>query len=132
MTQLSSVAAHDEDSAVFQQCRLFRNLPAIRWQYRVHEQIQPAIERSGGAVRRTGITIEHSGYQDAALYRRKLERNLRLLLLEDQDRPGDAFTLMNLGWAYKDLGQVPTALEYYERSLAPARPDNRSCPSSTA
>ena len=59
------------------------------------------------------------------------ERNLRLLLLEDQERPGDAFTLMNLGWAYKDLGQVPTALEYYERSLAPLRPGSRSCRSST-
>ena len=55
--------------------------------------------------------IEHSGYQDAAVYRRKLERNLRLLLLEDQDRPNDPFTLMNLGWAYKDLGQIATAMD---------------------
>ena len=53
----------------------------------------------------------------------KLERNLRLLLLEDQERPNDPFTLMNLGWAYKDLGQIATALDYYHRSLALCKPE---------
>ena len=73
------------------QCRLFRNSPAVRWEYRVHEQIQPAVERWGGTVRPTEIFIEHSGYEEAAVYVRKLKRNISLLFLEDQERPNDPF-----------------------------------------
>ena len=116
MRQRSRTRAPDGD-AVFFQCRLFRNLPAIRWRYRVHEQIQPAVEKAGGIVRATAICIDHSGYDDEAVYRRKLERNIKLLLLEDRERPNDPFTLMNLGWAYKDMGQVAAALAYYRRGL---------------
>ena len=122
MNQRSPLDTADGETILFEQCRLFRNLPAIRWEYRVHEQIQPAVERSGGAVRPTEICIEHSGYHDAGLYRRKLDRNLRLLLLEDQDRPNDPFTLMNLGWAYTNLGQTATAITCYNRSLALCNP----------
>ncbi len=128
MHQRSSVVSSDEQCVVFPQCRLFRNHPAIRWHYRVHEQIQPAVERSGGTVHRTGIHIEHAGYEDAALYRRKLERNLRLLLLEDRERPDDPFTLMNLGWAYKDLGQTAAAVAYCQRSLARSKPGRSVAP----
>ena len=118
MNQRSPLYSAERETILFEQCRLFRNLPAIRWHYRVHEQIQPAVERSGGTVRSTGIFIEHTGYQDPKVYRRKLERNLRLLVLEDQERPNDPFTLMNLGWAYQELGQSATALTCYERSQA--------------
>lgn len=113
-----SCAGSPDGGAVFFQCRLFRNLPAVRWRYRVHEQIQPAVEAAGGIVRATGICIEHSGYDDGAVYRRKLQRNIRLLLLEDRERPNDPFTLMNLGWAYKDSGQIASALAHYDRALA--------------
>jgi tetratricopeptide (TPR) repeat protein len=89
----------------------------------VHEQIQPAVEASGGTVRPTAIHIEHSGYDDPAVYRRKLERNIRLLLLEDQECPNDPFTLMNLGWAHKDVGQVAVALAYYRRALERCNPE---------
>jgi tetratricopeptide (TPR) repeat protein len=121
MRQRSRVSSAEGD-AVMLQCRLFRNLPAIRWEYRVHEQIQPAVERCRGTVRPTEIFIDHSGYEDAAVYLRKLKRNLRLLLLEDQERPNDPFTLMNLGWAYKNLGQIAAAVAYYRRGLERSRP----------
>lgn len=121
MRQRSLRSSVDGD-AVFSQCRLFRNLPSIRWRYRVHEQIQPAVEASGGMVRATEIFIEHTGYDDASIYRQKLHRNVRLLLLEDRERPNDPFTLMNLGWAYKDLGHVAAALGYYGRALERCKP----------
>src|SRR5581483_8956599 len=57
--------------------RLFRNHPAIRWDYRVHEQILPALKRAGHTVRFTDIAITHTGYTDPALRQKKLERNLR-------------------------------------------------------
>ena len=122
MRQRSTRAAPLRVMPSCSQCRLFRNLPGIRWEYRVHEQIQPAVERCGGKVRPTEIFIEHSGYEDAAVYLRKLKRNVRLLLLEDQERPDDPFTLMNLGWAYKNLGQIAAAVAYYRRGLERCKP----------
>jgi tetratricopeptide (TPR) repeat protein len=104
------------------QVRLFRNHPQIRWRYRVHEQILPALRETGYDVRFTDLAIEHSGYIDAALRRRKTERNLRLLLLEDAERPGDPFTLFNLGWAYQELGRVAESLPLLVRSLERSRP----------
>lgn len=118
MRQRSALYSADGETVLFEQCRLFRNLPSIRWRYRVHEQIQPAVESSGGTVRPTVVYIEHSGYQDATAYRRKLERNLRLLLLEERERPDDPFTLMNLGWAHQERGHNVMALAYCQRGLA--------------
>src|SRR5262249_35909701 len=80
-------------ATVVDHVRLFRHQPDIRWQYRVHEQIRPAVRRSGGEVRWTDVVIRHTGYQDAALRRRKLDRDLRLLRLEDAEHPDDPFTL---------------------------------------
>jgi tetratricopeptide (TPR) repeat protein len=99
------------------QVRLFRNHPAIRWDYRVHEQILPSLKKLGHAVHFTSIAIEHSGYLDPALRHKKLERNLRLLNLDLAERPNDAFTLFNLGWAYADLGRCADAIPFLQRSL---------------
>jgi glycosyltransferase involved in cell wall biosynthesis len=42
------------------QVRLFRNHPAIRWDYRVHEQIVPSLKRARHAVRFCDIAIDHN------------------------------------------------------------------------
>jgi tetratricopeptide (TPR) repeat protein len=104
------------------QVRLFRNLPGLRWDYRVHEQILPALRRAGQQLRFTDIALEHTGYVDAALRRRKLERNLRLLHLERNERPDDPFTLFNLGWAYADLGRTADAIPVLQHSLQRCHP----------
>src|SRR5262249_28307354 len=51
-------------ATVVDHVRLFRNHPAIRWQYRVHEQILPAVRQLGGEVRWADVVIHHLGYQD--------------------------------------------------------------------
>jgi tetratricopeptide (TPR) repeat protein len=104
------------------QVRLFPNRPGVRWRYRIHEQIMPAVREHGGDLRWSEVTIDHLGYADPAVRRRKLDRNLRLLEMEDADRPGDAYTLFNLGWTTLDLGRPRDAVGYLERSLAKARP----------
>jgi GT2 family glycosyltransferase len=104
------------------QVRLFRNLPDVRWDYRIHEQILPAVNRAGGAVRWANVVIDHVGYQDAAARKGKLERNLRLLELDYADRPTDGFTLFNLGWTLLDLGRTETALLRLKDALVHTRP----------
>ncbi len=53
---------------------------------------------------------------------RKLERDLRLLRLEDADRPDDPFTLFNLGSVYQELGRHAEALPLLRRSLEKSHP----------
>jgi tetratricopeptide (TPR) repeat protein len=102
--------------------QLFRNDPRIRWQYRIHEQIRPSIQRAGGVTRWTDVEIFHSGYQNHAEKHKKLERNLRLLLLENTERPEDALTLFHLGWTHYLMGRPAEAWGPLERSLALAQP----------
>jgi len=110
------------------QVRLFRNHPDIRWDYRVHEQILPSLKRAGHAIRFTDLAIEHTGYLDPTLRHKKLERNLRLLHLDLAERPNDAFTLFNLGWAFADLGRCGDAIPLLQRSLQHSRPADSITP----
>ena len=47
--------------------RLFPLREEIRWTYRVHEQILPALRRAKVPVRWTDLTVRHTGYTDRAL-----------------------------------------------------------------
>jgi GT2 family glycosyltransferase/predicted Zn-dependent protease len=106
------------------QVRLFPNHPHVRWDYRVHEQTLPAVLRAGGRVRWADVVIDHVGYQRSESRRTKLERNLRLLELDNVDRPDDPFTLFNLGWTLLDLGKTEEALPRLQRSLEKSAPDS--------
>ena len=99
------------------QVRLFPNHPKIRWQHRVHEQILPSIQRLGGRKETTDIVIRHLGYQDSNVRQRKNERNLRLLFLENDEKPDTQFTLFNLGWTLFSIGRLDEAQRYLERAL---------------
>ncbi len=46
--------------------RLFPLRPDVRWTYRVHEQVLPALRRAGIPVRWTGLVVRHTGYDDRA------------------------------------------------------------------
>jgi tetratricopeptide (TPR) repeat protein len=109
-------------ATVVDHVRLFRNHPQVRWRYRVHEQILPAIRQVGGEVRWTDVVIQHTGYRDPALRGRKLQRDLRLLHLELADQPEDPFTLFNLGSVYRELGRTDEALGCLRRSLDRSHP----------
>jgi len=98
--------------------RLFPRHPKIRWQHRVHEQILPAIRALGGEVVFTDAVVRHVGYADPALRSRKLDRDLRLLLLERQELGDHPFTLFNLGCVHLEREDHAQALPLFELSLA--------------
>jgi tetratricopeptide (TPR) repeat protein len=102
--------------------RLFRNLPGLHWRYRVHEQILPELRRRGTEVRWSDVVIQHTGYQDRSARGRKLQRDLRLLGLENDEHPDDPFTLFNLGCVHNEQGKLDEALAYLRRSLALSAP----------
>jgi glycosyltransferase involved in cell wall biosynthesis/tetratricopeptide (TPR) repeat protein len=102
--------------------RLFPLRPDVRWTYRVHEQILPALRRAGVPVRWTDLTVRHTGYTDPALRRRKLDRDEALLHRELAERPGDPFVLFNLGALADERGDWRAALGYLTRSLEGSEP----------
>jgi glycosyltransferase involved in cell wall biosynthesis/Flp pilus assembly protein TadD len=109
-------------ATVVDHVRLFRNRPDVRWTYRVHEQILPAVRQTGGDSRWADVVIRHVGYQDPALRHKKLERDLRLLRLEDNERPDDPFTLFNFGQVAQELGRHEEAIPLLRRSLERSHP----------
>jgi tetratricopeptide (TPR) repeat protein/glycosyltransferase involved in cell wall biosynthesis len=122
MRQRSASQVPDGSPTLVEQCRLFRNHPQIRWSYRVHEQILPAVNRLGQEVRFTDIAIDHAGYTDPQRLQEKIRRNLRLLHLEEAEQPHDPFTQFNLAWAYLETGRPEQGILYARRSLARSAP----------
>ncbi len=122
MRQVSQPGVSGGAAMVVDHARLFPNRPAIRWQYRVHEQVTLAIERQGGTLQRSNVDILHGGYQDQALRRRKNERNLRLLQLDYAENPKEPITLFHLGWTALDLQRPAEALPYLYASLEHSPP----------
>ena len=104
--------------------RLFPLIEGVRWTYRVHEQILPALKRAGVPVEWTDITVRHTGYSDRALRFRKLDRDCRILRDELAERPNDAFTLFNLGSIAIERAEWNEALGYLKRSLAGSAPSD--------
>jgi glycosyltransferase involved in cell wall biosynthesis/predicted Zn-dependent protease len=102
--------------------RLFRHVPGTRWRFRVHEQILPALREIGALIRRADVVIHHVGYRDPELRARKLQRDLRLLLLEYQEQPENPFTLFNLGATHREQGQLAEAIVLFQKSLARSLP----------
>jgi glycosyltransferase involved in cell wall biosynthesis len=98
--------------------RLFPVRGDIRWMYRVHEQILPALRRGRIPVHWTDITVRHTGYTDRALRARKLDRDASILREELADRPDDPFVLFNLGQDAIERCNWREALEYLRHSLA--------------
>jgi glycosyltransferase involved in cell wall biosynthesis len=102
--------------------RLFPLRADVRWTYRVHEQIMPALRRAGIPVRWTDLVVRHTGYVDVALRARKLQRDTRILLEELKDRPNEPFILFNLGAIAIEQKDWHGALGYLRKSLAHSAP----------
>ncbi len=123
MQQLSTTDDPHGSQVAVDHVRLFRRDPAVRWEYRVHEQILLAIRRAGHHLRRTDVAISHGGYAAPGSSEQKLQRNLALLLRQDAERPDDPITLYQLGLMHHRLGRAALALPMLQRSLKLVPPD---------
>ena len=111
------------DATVVDHVKVFRNLPSLEFEGRVHEQILPAIRRAMGNVDWTDIFVMHSGADYSPEGRkRKHQRDLRLIQLELETNPNHPFHLFNLGMTYADMDVHAQAAGALEKSIAVARP----------
>jgi tetratricopeptide (TPR) repeat protein len=119
----------ESDFTAVDHVKLFRNLPELRFEGRIHEQILPSINRLGGRVEWTDIFVVHSGAEHTTQAQaRKLDRDLRLLKLEEAERPDHPFTLFNLGMTHLEMHEPAKARAYLERSIAVAGPHESHVP----
>ena len=103
--------------------RLFRNRPTHRWVGRIHEQIAPSLARAGEELRPTDVAIHHLGYQERALFVRKLERNLRIIELECATQPGSGWLFYHRGGTLFDLGRHAEAIVDLHMAIPYVPPD---------
>ncbi len=82
------------------------------------------VRQHGSEVRWSQVVIQHTGYQDPALRGRKLQRDLRLLEMDQAEHPDDPFTLFNLGQVFQEQGRLVEALPLFRKSLAGSRPSD--------
>ena len=94
------------------QVRLFRNLPTIRYEGRVHEQIAPSIQRCNGKIENSDLLIHHYGYQQNN--RSKARRNLAILEEQTRKHPEDLFTRYKLAETCKALGDNERARNIFK------------------
>jgi tetratricopeptide (TPR) repeat protein len=111
------------DVTVVDHVKMFRNLPELRFEGRIHEQILPAIRRLGGDVKWTDVVIDHSGYDYSPEGQaKKRARDLHLLELESAERPNHPFVLFNLGMTYCHMGQDDRAIEALKQCVIVSTP----------
>jgi tetratricopeptide (TPR) repeat protein len=111
------------DVTMVDHVKLVRKRPGIRFEGRIHEQILGSIRACGGLVGWTDIFVVHSGSDRSAEgITRKLERDIRLLRIEEMERPDHPFTQFNLGMTLLELNQPAEALVHLEKSLAVSGP----------
>jgi tetratricopeptide (TPR) repeat protein len=110
------------ETTVVDHIRLFPLRKDVRWTYRVHEQILPSLRRAKVPMRLTDSTERHTGYADPESRARKLDRDIRILKRELDERPDDPFVLFNLGAIAVERQEWQEGLEFLKRSLAGSAP----------
>lgn len=98
--------------------RLFRNLPAIRYEGKVHEQAIFSAVRTRCSIKFAPITLFHYGYaQGPDLLKEKFRRNYALLVNEINDHPRSPYLLCHLAHAELLLGATKAAIDHYQKTL---------------
>ena len=105
-----SLAEDGQIGREIEQALIFRRREDIRWEYRIHEQITPALMRCGTTFEVPGISIIHTGYRDEHVNLAKARRNFRIVKKDSADRPHDPFLHFALGTMLVDLQRHDEAL----------------------
>lgn len=111
--------------------KVFRNLPGLEWEGRIHEQILGSLRASatlaglkeGGQIARVDAYVLHSGYDNTPEGQaKKRTRDFKLLKLDLRDRPNHPFRLFNLGMTYHYTLEHRKAVEWLRKSIRASTP----------
>lgn len=112
--------------------KVFRNLPGLQWELRIHEQILPSLRRvaeaagipDGGRITRLPAEVLHSGYDnsDEGQARKRL-RDEKLLKLDLKEHPDHPFVLFNIGMTAHFTGDHPDAVKWLKKCISRSQPN---------
>jgi len=105
--------------------KVFRNLPGLTWEGRIHEQILPSLRRRAAelglphhSIMRLPARVLHTGYDTSSEGQaRKRVRDDTLLKLDLADRPDHPFVLFNLGMTEHFHGNHEMAVSWLTRCI---------------
>lgn len=90
----------------------------LQWRYKGHVHMEIQAPGLGWVLCQDGPHILHHGYATRAIRVMKLQRNIRLLMLDIKDDPHDTNAMYYLAISYKDLGQEDEADNWARRALS--------------
>lgn len=97
--------------------KLFRNLPGIRFEFHIHEQILASL-RPHGEIARIDAIVLHSGYDTSPEGQRKKRlRDWKLLRLDLAENPNHPFVLFNFGMTHHFCENHRKAVQWLRRSI---------------
>lgn len=101
------------------QFRVFRNIPTLRYQGRIHETLSI---KDGKVIAYDGcgeFSIFHTGYsKTSSKSGKKGERNMLLIKKELEEHPDDYAMMGYLADAYDSMGDKKQAREWYYKAIA--------------
>lgn len=114
-------ASSDQDYVVDSVCRLFRNLPGIRFNGMIHEEVTNSIKYSFSEkyIAFSNLKIHHYGYLDEVIDKKKKnERNFEAVQRALIENPEDLYLQYALGTEYFQRGNLGDALQVYESIIS--------------
>lgn len=109
--------ANGNIESILSQIRIFKNLPVLRYEGKIHERLaftDGRIMEALDAV--TELFVFHTGYMESALGKKK-GRNLLLIQEELKKNPDDYLMLGYLGKEYALVGENEQAEEAFRKAL---------------
>ncbi len=114
----------DGDYFIHRLVRMFRNLPGLRWEGAIHEQITPSLVERGGRIATVAAQIRHLGYRSEVMHRRdKIQRNIELIQRALEQHPDDLFHKFNLANTYFTAGEYEQTVYWSEQTCPYLRGD---------
>jgi glycosyltransferase involved in cell wall biosynthesis len=99
------------------QLRMFPNHPEIRFERKVHEQVGFAIKKLKMPVFRVDVRIDHIGYDNPEVKRKKALRNREILLSEFPRYRRDPAYVSSIGDSHFLTEDFEAAIQWYQRVL---------------
>jgi tetratricopeptide (TPR) repeat protein len=98
--------------------RLFPNFSAIRFEYPIHELVEPSLKRKGVTVKRCDTPIHHYGKLSSKKATAKIKPYYRLGKKKLADLEGNAIALRELAVQAAILGNHHEAVDLWKRFIA--------------
>ena len=99
------------------QLRIFPNHPEIRFERKIHEQVQPSLKQLKIPIKQTDIGIDHIGYETLDMQKKKALRNLEILLGDLVNHPEDPLYLAAIANSYFVTENFSEAVNWYKKIL---------------